>query len=89
LPLNCFAELADVLRAEADDDARVVEILGIDVDQADVAADVARGGDDELQQPARGGLRFCARVEARFLAHDRQQQRGIGVVTFCVSAMYP
>src|SRR5204862_1773936 len=63
-------ELADVFRAEADDDAGGVEIGGIDFYEADVAADVASGRDDELQQAACGGLRLRARVEARLLAHD-------------------
>ena len=49
---------ADIFRAEANDDARVVEVVGLDADQPDVAADVARGGDDELQQTARRRLRF-------------------------------
>ena len=44
------------------------------------AADVAGGPDDELQQAARGRRRFRAHVEARLLAHDRQQQPRIGAV---------
>ena len=67
-----------VAGAEADDDAGIVEILGCHVDQADLTADLAGGGDDELEQAASRCLRFRAGVESRFLAHDRQNQRRIG-----------
>src|SRR5438105_1612179 len=49
-------ERADVFGAELNDDARIVQVFGRDVDEADVAADVAGGRDDELQQAARGRL---------------------------------
>ena len=48
-----FRQRAHVARAEADDHPRIVEVIGADVDQSDLPADLACRGDDELQQPAR------------------------------------
>ena len=59
------------------DDSRIVEVRGIDVHQSDIASDIARRGDDELQQPARGRLGFRARIESRLLAHDRQHEHRV------------
>src|SRR5688572_29286019 len=73
-------QVADVARAELDDDLGLVEVLGLEVHEADRGSDLLGRADDELEQAPRRGGRLGADVETRLLPHDGEHEPGIGAV---------
>ena len=77
VPVEVALQVAQVLRAERDHALGIVEVLALDLESCRASAHLARGGQDDLQEP-RAAAASGRAIEPRLLAHDGEHQVGVG-----------